>query len=155
MEYKKILTDYTERTKKNLLYIEKMVRNKPDLEIYETTQLINSLLGLLIFPFEESKRDNIKIPYKTLDTMEEEGWKIPKVVGDFPQVQNLKELIRYLRNSVAHFNIKFLSDEKRQIHGLQVWNIDYHLGINWKAELSVSDLRDNVFRFIDLILNQE
>lgn len=156
MEYKNLIIDFTERTKMNLTYIEEMVNKNPALGIYEITQLINSLLGLLVFPFEEYKRENLIIPDKTIDTMEAEGWKVPKVVGDFPQVQDLKELIRYLRNSVAHFNIKFLTDENQQISGLKVWNINPKTEIMyWNAELSVSDLRDNVFRFIDLILDHK
>lgn len=152
-----LLRDYVDRTLANLRFIEKMVHDNPEAEVYETTQLINSLLGLLIFPYQHMNKE---IPNKSIQEMLDDGWIVPKVVGDFPQVKNLRQLIRYLRNSIAHFHIEFLSDKGNQINRLRVWNVkEIRKGdvkiekTTWKAEMTLSGLRDNVFRFIDIVLS--
>ncbi|MFA5872347.1 MAG: HEPN family nuclease [Anaerolineales bacterium] len=146
-----LLLDYARRTQKNLEFLENAVRQEPEKEIFEVTQLINSLLGLLVFPFERMRN---QIPSKPLQDLEAEGWVVPEVVGDFPQVDNLRELIRYLRNAVAHFNIEFIADKNNQISGVYVWNT-YHNEKTWKAEMTIAGLRNNVYRFIELILSFE
>lgn len=143
-----ILLDFAQRTKKNLTYIESQVQSSPDKDLFEVTQLINSLLGLLVFPFEKDKH---RIPNRTLQELQDTGWKVPRIIGNFKQVSNLRQLIRYLRNSVAHFNIEFYSDEKNQIAGLRVWNVHENRGITWKAEMSIDELRNNVYKFIEII----
>ena len=53
MEYDEedVVRDFGERTKRNLCVIEHL--REQGCEVYETTQLINSMLGLLVFPREE------------------------------------------------------------------------------------------------------
>ena len=48
MQYKDTVRDFAERTIKNLEAIEKMKNNNSNADVYEVTQLINSLLGLLV-----------------------------------------------------------------------------------------------------------
>lgn len=50
--YHDVLKDSAKRTQKNLEFIEKTKRDSPFIEVFEVTQLINSLLGLLVFPKE-------------------------------------------------------------------------------------------------------
>ena len=53
MEYlqgKAFVGDFAKRTLANLNIIEQEIRENKD--AYEVTQLINSLLGLIVFPFE-------------------------------------------------------------------------------------------------------
>lgn len=74
------------------------------------------------------------------------------MVGDYPQAEDLNQLVRYLRNSIAHFNIKFF-DEFKQIAGLTVWNKKGR-EITWKATLTISDIEDFTNRFVDLMLEE-
>jgi len=64
MEYEKLVQDFAYRTRKNLDALLYLKRTKPDnnIEVYEVTQLINSMLGLLVFPKE---RYFDKIPKNT------------------------------------------------------------------------------------------
>lgn len=48
MMYEDIVRDFAERTRKNLKAIERLLADNQD--VYETTQLVDSMLGLLVFP---------------------------------------------------------------------------------------------------------
>lgn len=148
MNYQDLVKDFANRTNHNLEVI-KDCKHK-GIEVYEVTQLINSMLGLLIFP----KENYIKsIPKKTTEELKSEGWVIPEVVGNFPQVQDLQQLIRYLRNAIAHCNLNFLDDGFNHITGIEVWNVPLNAKVeNWKARLSIVELESITERFLDLIL---
>lgn len=166
MLYENIIRDFALRTRENLSVIERL--HVEGEEVFETTQLINSMLGLLIFPQQEYVK---KIPRTSLTQLKTDGWPIPKVTGGFQQVSDLNQLIRYLRNAIAHFNVFFLTDEREQITGLRVWNMqpvrdnsnrvirDANNEIierkNWETELSLNDLRQITDKFIDLLIQQQ
>lgn len=150
MMYEEVIRDFAERTRANLRAIERLEAQGQ--EVYAVTQFINSTLGLLVFPKQEYVD---RIPHTSLEELERKGWPIPRVRGDFQQVADLNELIRYLRNAIAHFNIKFIGDERNEIRVLHVWNTNPRNGNRtWEAELSVSDLRGITDRFIDLLLGK-
>ena len=126
------------------------------------------MLGLLIFPQQKYISE---IPHTKLDQLKESGWPIPKVTGGFQQVKDLNQLIRYLRNAIAHFNIVFLTGKNDQIIGLKVWNMkpvrdnnnrrirDKKGGFmeekDWEAELALDDLRLITEKFIDMLVAQK
>lgn len=101
MNYESVIRDFAQRTRTNLRTIEDFRASGG--KAYEVTQLVNSMLGLLVFPRE---RFIDQIPETSLDDLEAAGWPVPKVVGEFPQARDLRQLIRYLRNAIAHFNIE-------------------------------------------------
>jgi hypothetical protein len=148
MMYEEIIRDFARRTRKNLAVIDRL--HAEGHEVYEVTQLVNSTLGLLVFPQQEYVA---QIPPTLLAELERDGWPIPKVKGRFHQVKDLNQLIRYLRNAIAHFNIRFIGDGQNEISFLQVWNEDRGKK-TWEAELSVSDLRGIAERFIKLLLDE-
>ncbi len=166
MMYEDVVRDFALRTRKNLDALDALAENGRD--VYEVTQLINSMLGLLVFPQQEYVD---KIPKTLLAELAKSGWPIPKVRGGFKQVENLNQLVRYLRNAVAHFNIKFLGDGQNNISVVRVWNMvpakDENGKVlrnndgsavekkNWEAELGVAELRGIADRFIDLLLSQK
>ena len=78
------------------------------------------MLGLLVFPQQEYVDS---IPRTPLEELRRDGWPIPRVIGQFQQVTDLNQLIRYLRNAVAHFNIEFVGDGESNIKILRVWNM--------------------------------
>ena len=148
MMYEDVIRDFAIRTKKNLAIIEQLHKNGK--EAYETTQLVNSCLGLLVFPQQHFIE---RIPETPMEQLIQEGWPVPQVTGQFSQVANLKELIRYLRNAVVHFNIQFLGDPENQIRLLRVWNTTNRGRKTWEAELSVDDLKKISKKFSGMLIN--
>lgn len=152
MEYQHVIRDFAERTRQNLDYIERSVEGGE--EVYDITQLVNSMLGLLVFP---QQRYFNNIPKTPLKDLREDGWPDVQVIGDFQAPKDLRLFMRYLRNAIAHFNIEFIADEKRQLHGIRVWNIDTRNPKhpkNWEAELSFAEIRIIVEKFITLIVEE-
>jgi hypothetical protein len=148
MTYQEVVRDFAIRTRKNLLALEEA--RAQGKEVYEITQLVNSTLGLLVFP-QQKYVD--KIPKTPLAQLAADGWPVPTVTGGFPQIPDLNTMIRYLRNAIAHFNIEFIGDGTDQIHLLRVWNTHPRTrAVTWKAELSVEDLRKLANRFVEMLL---
>lgn len=87
MEYQNVVKDFARRTRQNLDLLRNIQKQHPELEIYEVTQLVNSMLGLLVFPQQQYIRDVPAIP---LDELACQGWPIPKVRGSYPQVSDLQ-----------------------------------------------------------------
>ncbi|WP_366131037.1 HEPN family nuclease [uncultured Halomonas sp.] len=146
MDYENVVRDFARRTRVNLEIVEKSKNNFG--HGYEITQLINSCLGLLILP---QQRFMDSIPKTPIDQLEAEGWAIPKVTGHFPQVENLQQMIRYLRNAIAHFNLEFLSDSEGKIRCLRVWNCRSGKK-TWQAELGLDELKSILDKFTDLLI---
>jgi hypothetical protein len=148
MMYEEVIRDFAFRTRMNLETIDRL--HAEGKEAYEVTQLVNSTLGLIVFPQQEWFA---RIPTTPLEELSRDDWPIPKVVGSFPQVTDFQQLMRYLRNAIAHFNIKFIDDGQNEIRLLRVWNTKDKRK-TWEAELSVADLRKIAERFIDFLLNE-
>lgn len=148
-----VVKDFARRTRANLEIVREMHKQDPG-RVYEVTQLINSMLGLLVFPQQGYMKN---IPKTSLKELVEQGWPIPEVDGPYPQVPNLYQLVRMLRHAIAHFNVEFLSDDIGQLTGLRVWNENPRLGnaITWRAVLTIKELEGITDRFIDLLLTEE
>src|SRR3954454_13841692 len=91
-----VVKDFARRTRANLEVVRAM-HNKDGDSVYDVTQLINSMLGLLVFPQQEYMNN---IPRTPLSDLEEQGWPIPRVDGPYPQVSDLNQLIRMLRHGI-------------------------------------------------------
>ncbi len=138
------------RTKKNLLYIEAAVRVNAD--VHHVTQIVNSLLGLIVFPKE---RNLLKyVEHVRLSDLKKKRWPEWSIsVGDS---NTLAELIRHLRNAASHGRIVFSSDSRSPS---KVWieAEDYSkrkaIKLTWKASIRADQLREFCLRFIDLIEN--
>ena len=132
--YRNPVYDFIRRTKASLLTIEDGAKTDSD-KYYEVTQLINSVIGLLMFPKEAVYNS---IPTTPLSRFT--GAKFPKILhGDLPE-DNLRELIRYLRNGFAHYNVNF-ENYDNQIKGLYIWNVTPDGTVDWVAYISIVDLR--------------
>jgi hypothetical protein len=152
MDYQNLVRDFAHRTRYNLDTLRNLQKTKPDLEVYEVTQLINSMLGLLVFP---QQRYFDHIPKTPLTELANQGWPIPEVEGHYPQVKDLRELVRYLRNAITHCNLEFLSDEGEEISGLRVWNTNpQNNQTTWKARLMIEDIEKITNKFIQLLLEE-
>lgn len=149
MEYSQesLVLDFAERTRSNLELVAHEAQ-AGNASAFEVTQLINSLLGLLVFPRERFLEDIPETPLQDLS-----GWMDTAVrfeAGTRPKT--LRELIRVLRNGVAHFNIEFFS-EKGQVVGVRVANMDRNGLEDAFVQMPIGSLRSLVLRFMDYILN--
>jgi hypothetical protein len=149
MMYEDVVADFAQRTRKNLQSLELLQAQGH--EVFEVTQLVNSMLGLLVFPREEFVG---RIPAVPLSDLKRRGWPVPKVRPGFAQVENLNELVRYLRNAISHFNIEFIGDGHNEIRTVRLWNIDRTGRRTWEAELGLTELRGIAERFTDLLLQR-
>lgn len=147
-----LVKDFATRTRKNLETIRELKDSDAEGEIYEVTQLINSLLGLLVFPRQEFMT---AIPRTSLSDLEEAGWSIPTVVGSGPQVTDLNQLVSYLRHAISHFNLRFLDDGNNKIAGLEVWNENPPGNEIWRAQLTLDELENICKKFMDLVINDK
>ncbi len=89
MNYEDLVRDFAQRTRKNLQALRTLQKSNPEMEVYEVTQLMNSMLGLLVFPQQQYIN---RIPETPLDQLTSQGWPIPEVSGNYPQVENLNQL---------------------------------------------------------------
>ena len=148
MEYhEEVVIDFARRTRANLEFIEKSADRRES--VFEVTQLANSLLGLLVFPREHYMES---IPDTPLSELVEQGWpEIHITQGQLPD-NTLKQLMRMLRNSIAHCNVEFVVGDDRQITGINVWNTAKNSQRKtWQAELTITDLRTIAIKFAELI----
>lgn len=135
MQYKDTVRDFAERTIKNLEAIEKMKNNNSNADVYEVTQLINSLLGLLVLI-----REHIIDDPSSLSKLEKDLHFLFNDHNEDP-----KRLIRSMRNAVAHFNIKLKSDHNNQIDRIVLWNECNKSKKNWEIELPIDHVRKIVY----------
>lgn len=149
MEYTNLVRDFAQRTLMNLEAIEAAVENNANAEVFEVTQLVNSMLGLLVFP---QQRFFNNIPTTPVEELRRSGWPVPIMMGSPPNADNLRDLMRCLRNGISHCNIEFTSDGK-QLTGVRIWNYPPRSRIkNWEALLGLSELRQLARKFIVLLL---
>lgn len=153
MMYEDVIADFAQRTAANLQAIRASRSQEGHEPVYEVTQLVNSMLGLLVFP---QQRYVDRIPQTPLEELVRNGWPVPAVVGDYPQVSDLRELIRMLRNAVAHCNLEFKPGPAGEIQRLIVWNTHPRTHkVTWKAMLTVADLDGITERFTGLLLDRK
>lgn len=141
------ILDIMRRSMENLRFIEE--RAGPG-GPYEVTQLINTFLGALAHPFEAMRDDLMTL---SLDEAAAEGW--PRLSKESPRYrdpESLGDLIRMLRNGMAHGNIEFLSDGRGQIHSLRIWNTEPRTKRRtWGTILGVGDVRRLLVLFVELV----
>jgi hypothetical protein len=142
-----IIRDFIARTLHNLEFIEAQARNQggADGQVYEVTQLINSMLGLLIFPREEFW---VYLSQRPLNTLPPEFQTLQRA----PHARDLRQLIRLMRNSFAHFNVEAHSF-MGQIDVIVLTNVSNHKQVTWQMEIAVDELRAFVAWFAHGIMD--
>lgn len=122
------------RTMKNLKYIYAQKDNGEDVE--EFTQLINSMLGIVISLREEYFKgsnitwDDVKNNLHDFETNQIESLQT-KLQGhicnsdnpNLEQANTFSKLMSNIRHAFAHNNFKLLASTDRKITGLELWNI--------------------------------
>ncbi len=121
---KDFVSDFASRTLMNIKKIENM--KDDDGERYEVTQLINSLLGLIVFPNEYG------ISGVGLNSLK------PYIIHD-----NGKSLLRNLRNAIGHGHILFEEDNVKLNGKAQIKSVTF---INCNFNGSASPCPDKAIR---------
>ncbi len=141
------LLDIMRRSMANLKYVEAHAGPSGP---YEVTQLINTFLGALAHPFEAMREDLLSLP---ITEAQASGW--PAIAVERPnsfQPSSVGDLIRLMRNGLAHGNIEFLSDGKGQIQAIRLWNTEPRTQRRtWAAIVTIQDMRALLASFVDLI----
>ena len=114
MSYNNFELDFVERTMHNLQEIEELSKN-----IYEFTNLLNQCYGLLIVPGEFAKRRGlISNMNKHLDYY---GFKKEQSLRFDADKLTIPNLLRHLRNGLAHGRIEVLDYDNGTIAGIKIW----------------------------------
>lgn len=102
---------FASRTLKNLEYIRNaFVNDKAD--VHPVTQLVSSLLGLIVVPWERRLEDNV--PEVKLEELDNQGWRMWTITLDDKETPTLtlERLIYHIRNAIAHGRFTFTSDSR-------------------------------------------
>jgi hypothetical protein len=147
--------EFIPRTKKNL----ELVLEHNDLGFHEVTQLMNSMIGLLIFPKEVFFN---RIRRLSLDEFEEQHWPKPNIVSwegisnDDPSFSEgkiyLRRIITKLRNSISHATFKFesTSDEIEEV--IFIDEDPDNVTNRTKLKFGIDDFKEFALRFADEML---
>ena len=150
--------EFARRTLKNLRAIEAMKSQNRDVHV--VTQLGLSLLGLIVFP--EAKQVLPEAETKTWAVMKGEGWPLwvieednPRASDKYGKTQTLADIIRHVRNAIAHGQVTFTSDSPDE-NDVAIIVEDRYLSKPpaapyWRARMEVRDLRVFCERLLPLI----
>lgn len=143
--YNELITDFADRTKRNLDFVQKRVRDG-DEGLYDVTQLWNSLLGLIVLPLEtDQKNGNRRIPTTPMTELGSQGW--PRLTKNGDDNESLHDLVWHLRHAVAHANVEFVPRSDGQIISVKMWNESRSGERKWSGQATVEELE----RFVRLI----
>ena len=108
-DYQNLVNDYIKRTQANLEVVETIAKSGSESQVYEITQLMNSLFGLLIVPYERYKdknEDDIRYVdgYQEIVNFINNIANKNKYYSDYYSDKRYKvtSFIRHLRNALAH-----------------------------------------------------
>jgi len=117
--YKHFESDFVKRTLHLIGQYESVLHKYEFDHQYNHTLLANCLLGLIVMPKEKA------ISFLPADRLTNElKQKMGIVQSSFnPDIKNLKDLIKALRNSIGHSDLDFVSnDENFLIDEIQFWD---------------------------------
>lgn len=103
--YKDIEHDFIDRTMKLIAQYESILHRYSFAEQYNYTLLLNCLLGIIVIP-KETVYAHIPNPVITKELLKEMGLIKSSIDKNY---QNLRKLIRDLRNSIAHGSFEIVS----------------------------------------------
>lgn len=119
--------------------------------VFPATQIINSLVGLLILP-QQSFYD--MIPNHKIRDLNRVGWRIPTALRGEDTARSLNRLARRMRNAVAHSNLEF-TNNAGQISGVRFWDSSNRFQVGsqpeWEIYFSIDELEWFLDRFIMII----
>lgn len=136
-----------DRTIKNLEFLNSARVMGADVHV--VTALISSLLGLIVFPYQEIK-DSGYTDFKKYELKElsRNGWPTWNF-GASTSCDDLQELIRHLRNAVSHRRVIFESDAREPKHvDVRFFDRKHPKGpTDWEATINAAELHAFVLLF--------
>jgi hypothetical protein len=147
-----------QRSLVNLEIIEKSYTSTKNGHV--VTQLVQSLLALLVFPKEKALYDRLK-SWQMVD-LANRGWPLPKIVKDDKHdTTTLFKLLWHMRNAVCHGLIKFYGggpdgDDSRDIRQIAIEFSDRdapNSPIDWIATIEGENLKKFLQCIVRLIQN--
>ncbi len=144
------IADLVQRTLANLHTIDDLVaEGTATYKPFEVTQIVNSLLSLLVVPRELGTVEFVGrasvAPHIHLDGIRKwhrspVEFELRALGGKAPQ--HLKKLLGGLRNSVAHANFKFIADAQGTVSALKFTHCARGGTPLWSVEFRVTELRN-------------
>jgi hypothetical protein len=138
---------FAQRTRKNLLYIEAAFSRGEDVHVI--TQLTNSLLGLVVFPWEHDGLNSVR--GIQLCELAKQGW--PQFQITMGHSADLGDLIFHLRNAIAHGHMSYTSDSRNESE-VVIEVLDYKPRAKlpyWGARCKAADLHAFCLRLAQLV----
>ena len=138
--------EITRRTQRNLEFIKSEFDRMGEYSrVHPVTQLVNSLLGIVVLPREQY----LEVRNDTTDWkgLIEQGWPEWDVIKG--EAKNLGQLLCHIRNAAAHGRITYSSDS-RYLDQVTITVKDSKYrgkSINWHAEIKGDKLYDFCMRF--------
>lgn len=146
---------FAKRTKKNLEFISGAsplgsASSGPNAcEVHVVTQIVNFLLGLVVFPWEQHfARSAGRLSRAQLTR---QGW--PKWETSIAESYSLGHLLHHLRNGISHSHVEFSSDSRLPEEvtiTVEDRNPDTE-DLVWRGEIRADQLREFCYRFFDLV----
>lgn len=131
---------FSKRVRKNLEFIIES-RNAGE-DVHEVTQLVISLLGIIVFPWEAGALKSLESI--RLSELEAKGWPRWSILLDEKgDTKTLGNLVRHLRNAASHRRLRFLSDD-RELHNVVIEfedALNKNSSPNWRASIIAADLK--------------
>lgn len=140
MNYENKVLDIVRRTNENLVATDRWRAGDPSTPFHEVTNLVNSLLGLIVLPKEEILDDMRQVevgPHGIADWGV--AFEVVSVDGSSPR--DLRPFLTGLRNAIAHAGMDFPTDGK-SITGITFANrTNDRARILWTAEFDLAGMR--------------
>jgi hypothetical protein len=135
---------FAKRTEQNLRFIQQ-ARQEGKKGVHVVTQIVNSMLGLVVFPWERGFVRGLK--QQPVADLTSQGWPEWHVTVGAVESQHLGEVLLHLRNGTAHGHIEFSSDspDPKEVT-ITVRDRDV-----WCGDIRADHLQDFCYRFIDLV----
>ena len=132
----------------------------PD-DVHVVTQLITSMLGLIVLPVAKQKFNKVFLQRPLTDLINEGcEWKIIFDKDTEDPTNNLRRLVEHLRNAIAHGKFEFCDDEPfnsdaRSLGEIKLIVEDYWKNNSpkpyWRAEILGQPLRRLCFLVVEAI----
>lgn len=147
--------EFARRTLRNLNQIRSAVESGGDAHL--VTQLANSLLGLIVFPWESDVIDSVAdVPLADLAQRDWPSWTVHQDDDEKEKTKTLGRLAYHIRNAIAHRRLSFSSDSPipRQVvlhvHDCKSEGAPAY----WRASINAEDLSGFCERLGQIIDNE-
>lgn len=139
--------DFVNRTKENYEFM----KNSP----YSVTQLINSTIGILVVPKEN---EFVEISDNFIDNSLLKKMKNCVEINTYDKPLNLSQMIRHLRNGIAHNNMEFLAEQPPKnnepliIHNVTIKDKDDYNNFKFEITIPVDLLKEFFMNFAEAVI---